>query len=81
MTSNGVDPNVLQLANGLNDALLPAISECDQSMRGVSISQLVLTAQLDKLTAGSANMSCLDCCRVMSSAMFVFLSHRIGEVY
>jgi hypothetical protein len=42
-----------QFARGLHEALLPAVSECDQSMRGVAISQRVLNTQLDKLSEGT----------------------------
>jgi hypothetical protein len=49
-----------QFARGLHEALLPAVSECDQSMRGVAISQRVLNTQLDKLSEGTC--STCDCC-------------------
>ena len=47
-----------QFARGLHEALLPAVSECDQSMRGVAISQRVLNTQLDKLSEGASH-SCM----------------------
>jgi hypothetical protein len=46
-----VDDAVAQFARGLHDALLPAVSECDQSMRGVEISQRVLSTQLERLAS------------------------------
>jgi hypothetical protein len=46
-----IDPQVQLLAQGLHEALLPAVVEADKSMHGVSISQQVLNNQIEKLMA------------------------------